>query len=102
MHEMSLENWVDKLEALGSSQQIALYLESLGIKALPADAFNCAIAQAGEQQIDKFLSVTPSTICAFPTYADEPIEEVSIIGSPIQDFVSEFDQGYYPELVADA
>lgn len=92
---------VDKLESLGTSEYIALFLQDQRIKAKRSSPFECAIAAHATAETG--LDVVMVNQRYISGYADGgEFFEVSIVGGPVSDFVYDFDCGKYPELVADA
>lgn len=100
MTSLTVVDVVDKLEALGSSEQIALFLEQEGVKGVRNCPSACAIAEfVGDACGAPLVRVTAQSITAqrFGHAAEcAPI----YIDGPIIDFILDFDEGRYPELVS--
>ncbi len=93
----TLSDVVDKLETLGSSRQIADFLEQQGILGVRGNAYSCAVAQYVERETGIMVGVNIIRIAPVTAVSDD--EMVSLLGSPLSDFIAHFDAGNYPELV---
>jgi hypothetical protein len=92
-----------KLEALGTPDAIAWELEAQGIKAIQNNAYFCAIAQylgntsysAAPGHYIPAVSVTQARVIC--------LDEAALVRTPplIAEFITRFDQGEYPALVAE-
>ena len=88
---------IDKLQALGSSQQIADFFEQEGIRGTRKNSFKCAAAVylKRETGLDR--------MCVSAHWAaqyGEPDTTVLIHWySPLEQFIREFDRGQHPKLV---
>lgn len=102
---------IGKLEALGSSRQIADFLEEQGVKATMKHANSCAIARYVEGQVGVGVRVghrstqlkhprESTTVTEGETTWHYDYQQAEYLeGSPITDFVADFDAGKYPALV---
>lgn len=94
----TLADLVGKLEALGSSRQIADFLQEQGTRAVRNQPQRCAVAQYVNRATGGCSSV--GAIGAFLWLNGVLPEEVQYPGGPLNDFVIDFDCGKYPELIA--
>jgi hypothetical protein len=106
---------LDKLNSLGSPDQIALFFQQEGIQAEPGRSETCAVAEyiRQETQVSKVI-VTPTSVSMLvdkflPPLAATPWDtesfhfkdEVDYPTPPtVQEFINKFDAGEYPQLLS--
>lgn len=86
-----------KLEALGDPQQIAYFFEGEGIKAKPCGSHTCAVAVYLIRETGEDLAVGELQ-CIVWRNGKIP-NETHDLPLPVRDFISEFDDLDFPELV---
>lgn len=102
MTDKTLQEVVDFVAAIGSPDKIAEYMREQGIKGRKMRSDSCIMAR----YLDKVYDHDLQFICAFPTSGFSILRNGSDVmeetwGNPhnLADFMLEFDDGRYPELV---
>lgn len=88
---------LDKLNALGHPDQIALFLEDYGIVATPCKSETCALAQYLENELGETVAVGPGEVMRFHS-GDTPDERFEL-PPVVQQFIALFDDLEYLDLV---
>lgn len=87
---------IDKLRALGSPDQIALYFTEQGISGRPAVVNACLISQWFKRETDRSASVTAARVF----HGRDTVQLDYVSGrDPVSLFVVAFDRGDYPALI---
>lgn len=98
------EEMVNKLQALGSSDQIALYYEGRGIKAETCHSMACVVAVDALETYGFKASVTPTSLWIQKdsdyAYGAETDDVEFERNSPLGEFISRFDHGDFPNLIS--
>lgn len=93
----TLADVVGKLEAMGSADQIALELESLGIRARMSDGNSCAITEYVKQTIETDYVFTSNSFVSALVEGRGDSQELPYAA---REFVRRFDAGDFPNLAA--
>lgn len=99
---------VNKLHALGDADHIALFFAQQRVRGVPGLVDSCAVAKYIQRETGHAVSVAPEAIVTFGLIPRgsgcvewQPGESVALHREgPIVDFMTRFDEGFYPELVA--
>lgn len=88
---------VDKLNGLGTGQDVRDFLVDQGIRGCPQESHNCPISNWIRRESGCAVS-TETVVAVFETDPCKPVQQYSLEDGP-KSFVSAFDAGIWPELI---
>ena len=86
---------IEKLTGMGTTKEIAKYLEGEGITGHQTNAKACPVARYLQRETEHNVQVTIGHVMI----VGRRIMEVMYLPQHLSDFIVEFDAGYYPELI---
>ena len=98
---ISIQVLVDKLNGFSSADEVALFLESQGVKGRRTCSSNCVISNwISRESGEPFINTTVSKVCAWNNDAQvfEDPKEVCLLSTNVAAFINLFDDGDYPNL----
>lgn len=91
----------DKLEAVGSKEQLALHLQTQGIRAERKSSTECAIAVSMRRALQGEFPDEPIHVWVCTRSIKAMVgDRYAVVGTDFVQFIQAFDAGVYPELVA--
>lgn len=95
---------IDKLQALGSAGQIAQFLEDQGITGRVKEAESCPVANYIARQTGCADALVDHLFITYGCDTASNVNQISwveIAGTPVGEFVADFDHGLFPKLNED-
>lgn len=101
---LAAQPYVDKLAAFQTAQEIRDFLVDEEIKAHPVQARACAIAMYVSRGSGEQVSVARSLGVCLAGFVEDRVGKLTEVGActpAMREFIANFDNGRYPELMAE-